>query len=373
MPVRVYVGGSITGVLAVVVVAKVLQLFRSHLHRRSTRNLSLRRKSFSKQPRFVTHLGPAALRLLLETSPVPYVILDLRPEGSGRAAALPAPSKHVFTVSDCDMHLALMDDSSWAARTGSPPGTALPPTQTLIVLVSEPPAAAHESLPAWMSSLEEAGYDRVALLTGPVLDLVHDGVQTHGGDSSPAAVVAVQPQAISRDALAVILGLCMPAQVLSRVHVIDVRRHDEWLLYGGLPGCMHIELLALQSALLLPAPAFLQRYGAEKPQPQDVLVMTSRTCGRALLAARLAADRGYSHILVHRVGVYGWNLDPAVSRYKSYQLGEAPPKPEPFQVEKADEAAGVAELRQLGLQVHVPQDTDGRRNSANHSILYFGL
>lgn len=50
-------------------------------------------------------------------------------------------------------------------------------------------------------------------------------------------------------------------------------------------------------------------------------------------------------------GVYGWRVHPTVKAYQSYERGEPPPEPEPFQPEPLDAARAKAELAQLGMRV----------------------
>lgn len=61
------------------------------------------------------------------------------------------------------------------------------------------------------------------------------------------------------------------------------------------------------------------------------------------------ADKGFRSCYVYTQGVYGWHLDPAIKSYESYELGDVPPEPEPFEVETVDLDAAVEELGALGL------------------------
>lgn len=61
---------------------------------------------------------------------------------------------------------------------------------------------------------------------------------------------------------------------------------------------------------------------------------------------------GMSEGLCIRVqGVYGWRVHPTVLSYASYQRGDPPPEPEPFQPESVDPARAKAELAQLGIRM----------------------
>ena len=54
------------------------------------------------------------------------------------------------------------------------------------------------------------------------------------------AAVQREPKQISRDALAALLGVAGERGVRAEgVRVLDVRRHDECVLYGSIPGAAH--------------------------------------------------------------------------------------------------------------------------------------
>ena len=73
--------------------------------------------------------------------------------------------------------------------------------------------------------------------------------------------------------------------------------------------------------------------------------MCCRTNSRASWAAQIAIELGYRNCIVYGQGVSGWKLDPAVSSYQGYELGQEPPEPEEFEREHIDYAHGVAELQ----------------------------
>ncbi len=71
-----------------------------------------------------------------------------------------------------------------------------------------------------------------------------------------------------------------------------------------------------------------------------------------LCSLRTTLMLGMSEGLCIRVqGVYGWRVHPTVLSYASYQRGDPPPEPEPFQPESVDPARAKAELAQLGIRM----------------------
>ena len=72
---------------------------------------------------------------------------------------------------------------------------------------------------------------------------------------------------------------------------------------------------------------------------------------RAAWAAQVCADKGFASCFIYTNGAYGWHLDPAIKSYASYEHGDVPPEPEPFEVETVDLAAAMKELKGAGLLV----------------------
>ncbi|GAB4819012.1 hypothetical protein N2152v2_006058 [Parachlorella kessleri] len=138
-------------------------------------------------------------------------------------------------------------------------------------------------------------------------------------------------------------------QELPRALVIDVRRSDERALYGAIRGSLHVPLDQLPSAFMLDSEQFVRLYSFRKPTPDDLLIMSSRTNNRSAWAAQVAKDAGLQRCLVHRQGVYGWHFDPSVLPYRRYSMLDAPPDPEPFQVDEVAVDVGQLQLVQLGL------------------------
>ena len=93
----------------------------------------------------------------------------------------------------------------------------------------------------------------------------------------------------------------------------------------------------------------MERYQFPKPGMDDVIVTSCRTNKRAIWAAHLLTEAGYSKVFAHQSGVYGWKFSPSVKPYDSYRLGDEIPPPKQFNREVADVNAALRELEDLGL------------------------
>ncbi|CAI5465011.1 unnamed protein product [Closterium sp. Yama58-4] len=135
-------------------------------------------------------------------------------------------------------------------------------------------------------------------------------------------------------------------------YLIDVRRFDERVLYGGIPGSVHIPAEVWPVALSLGEEAWKQRYQWPKMEPHSLLILHSNTGPRAYWAAQVARDAGYNRCFVMREGTHGWRLHPSVCVYDDYpevEQGGVPPAPQSFTVEAVDEGMAEQQLRLLGI------------------------
>lgn len=110
--------------------------------------------------------------------------------------------------------------------------------------------------------------------------------QYGGGQEGPQGARS----AVSHDATA---GAEGAQQGGPRVHLLDLRRHDERTLYGSIPGSHHLPVDQLASALQLPPDEFQRLYHFTKPLGRDALIMQCRTSRRAAWAAQMCMDVGF--------------------------------------------------------------------------------
>ncbi|XP_078572779.1 cartilage acidic protein 1-like [Branchiostoma floridae x Branchiostoma japonicum] len=100
--------------------------------------------------------------------------------------------------------------------------------------------------------------------------------------------------------------------------VIDVRRPEELQRDGAIPLAVNIPMSQLESALLMSAEVFQQRFGVPKPRlDADNIVFTCRTGRRARRAQRLARRLGYTRTKVYEGGIVEWNRNYHVDGYYS--------------------------------------------------------
>ena len=131
--------------------------------------------------------------------------------------------------------------------------------------------------------------------------------------------------------------------------LLDVRRCDERVLYGAIPGAAHLPAEQLPRALAMGTEEWSRTFRFPKPLAADTLIFHSRSDRRARWAAQLATDAGLERCLVLRDGVSGWRFDTCVKLYEPYQECQPPPQPQPFELEEPDLSDADEELYGLSL------------------------
>ena len=140
-----------------------------------------------------------------------------------------------------------------------------------------------------------------------------------------------------------------PSRPGGQTVLVDLRRHEERVLYGSIPGAVHLAVDLWPLALELDAEEWGRVHRFRKPTDEDILVLHGRTCRRAAWAAQIAADAGWRRCVVYRQGTHGWRLDPTVKSYAAYAPGQVPPDPERTEADTVDVDSAEAELRTLGF------------------------
>jgi len=193
-----------------------------------------------------------------------------------------------------------------------------------------------------VQEMESLGYDCSVYLKGG-LDSIAARPMSNTNFNRSSTV-----KHISRHAVALLLNLTdIPSPVDSTV--LDLRRVDELVIFGSIQGTKHLTVNELPKALTLDAAAFQEKYQFPKPGREDVVVTSCRTNKRAIWAAHLLTEAGYSKVFVHHTGTYGWRFSPSVKPYDSYNQGEEIPPPKEFTKEYSDASSGLRELEDLGL------------------------
>lgn len=335
------IGGSLTSAVVLTLLAWGVRFLRATAQRGKD---SSRRPSAAEPlptvPRFFASLSPAAIRMLVEVGPIPHVLVRLYVSDESDSPATSAgdvPSKRSLPTELASATVQIREDqlskalsgrnSTWPYRVAGP---AQPTKGHLLVLIATGP----QSPKAAASTAAAAGYQQVAYCEGGAAAF-HQPARSQS---------QVELQFINRDALSLLLTSNRDDVVL-----LDLRRHDERALYGCIPSSRHIPVDELAAALELSPTAWQERYRFAKPGGSSTVIMLCRTNRRASWAAQLAHDAGLPHVLVYNQGVYGWRLDPNVRSYRSYDKWQAPPEPDPCQVDSIDEDRARDELEELGL------------------------
>eukprot|EP01024_Parvocaulis_polyphysoides_P044266 TRINITY_DN40757_c0_g1_i1.p2 TRINITY_DN40757_c0_g1~~TRINITY_DN40757_c0_g1_i1.p2 ORF type:complete len:397 (+),score=66.52 TRINITY_DN40757_c0_g1_i1:40-1191(+) len=324
------IGGSLTGALVIVGIALGIRWIRAQQQKVQSKNKEVQKKQM--KGRYFAIYTPQAVRMLAEMDPIPHFLIDLRSQEEVDAAPMPRELQNsILQLAENEIERTLRNRSAWQLKAGP---KKYPSEDTLFVFVGN----SEEQMSEAASEAAAAGFQRCGIVRGGV-----EGLQRMGE--------AVDMSFVNRDAVALMLELRQKEdpEILPEFTLIDTRRRDERTLYGSIPGAVHLPTDQMNSALGLEEDDFERIYSFKKPQSEDLLIFQCRTNRRAKWCAQLAADSGFSRILVYKQGVYGWRLDGSVKPYESYELNDPPPEPEQFTIETIDRPTAEKELEQLGL------------------------
>ncbi|KAH9853191.1 Rhodanese-like protein [Lenzites betulinus] len=88
-------------------------------------------------------------------------------------------------------------------------------------------------------------------------------------------------------------------------YLIDVREPDE-VLQGSIPSAVNLPLSVISSAFHLPAAEFKEKFGFEKPRPEQELTFYCRSGKRSTTASDVAKRNGYTKILNYKGSWLEW-------------------------------------------------------------------
>ncbi|KAJ7526024.1 hypothetical protein O6H91_17G078200 [Diphasiastrum complanatum] len=305
-----YVGGSLTFLLQIALLAWGVRQLRSVLaRRRQMRSQQLKSNSMLCRPvdfpKFAS-LSPGAVQKLVELYAAQHLLIDVRcPEAFTKDLL---PLDHVINIPEAELITTLeLLDNMWGMRF---PMAKKPNKNDLLVFLS---TRGHRAERAALMCAD-LGYNGDAVAT--ILQMAHD-------NSSKISA--------------------------SGLRVIDVRRHDERALYGHIPGSVHLPVEEWPKALAIEELVWKRNYHFLKIGHDDVVILYSRKNKRASWAFQLAKDAGIHRCYVYKQGTFGWRLDPIVLAYDSYDSGDAPPEPTNFTLETIDLETAELELQQARL------------------------
>ncbi|KAL2631203.1 hypothetical protein R1flu_015889 [Riccia fluitans] len=334
------VGGSLTVLLQIALVAWGVRQLRSVLAKRRQRAEAVQKATElpyrAVDPPGFSMLSPIAVKKMIQLDPVPHILVDVRFPSAVTDA--PSPFEMAINIPEGELKAALqLSEAEWEERF---PSTKKPERSDIIVFLSTKGRRAQRAA----NVAADLGYSGCCVLNGG-LEAYEENVRS--SEDQPLKF-------LSRDAVALLVhkndrcGEVSEAAPPS-VYLIDVRRHDERALYGHIKGSQHVPVEEMPKALSMDSGAWEKTYHFPKFDKEDTVIFQCRTCRRAAWAAQLAHDVGMERCFVYKEGVYGWRFDPSVLPYDSYEIGDAPPKPIDFEVEKVDPEAGRGELQRLGL------------------------
>lgn len=271
--------------------------------------------SIKSNRRVYARLSPTAFWLLVETKPIPYTLIDVRPLERAAADEVSTRLPDMLHIPADELAAVLRNrNSTWQARFG----IAIPGLRSTIVFIST-----HGHSASHAASLATSlGFSRCAVIEGGLAaatPLAPPPDQMRHQVASPSST-------LSRDAVLLLLEYGA-AQGTSLVTLIDVRRHDERTLYGAIRGSVHVPVDQLPKALLMNDQDWLRALNFPKPGPEDIIVLHCRCRIRAEWAKQLCYDAGLHRCLLYADGISGWHSNDQLKAYDMYQEGEEPPEP----------------------------------------------
>lgn len=131
-------------------------------------------------------------------------------------------------------------------------------------------------------------------------EICTDGVTCYTGTLEPFADLLVFPEDVDFEALTTLLER-------KQVVLIDVRRPEELIKDGQIPGSVNLPLQDIPGALALSDKVFEDTYGFRKPRPEATnLVLTCRSGRRILVARERMEALGYTSLRLFRGSINGW-------------------------------------------------------------------
>ena len=351
MPTFSNAGGSLGSAIVLTLLAWGVRWVRAEMSKRRALHGDDAREQFDVGP-LHARVSVSTLLGLLETRACGFLLIDVRPFSErrgddndmsngildGEEKPLPRVLRGAIRLPFDLIKDVLASAQAWEATF---PHVKCPDTFKILVLLGDTEV---QELKA-ASSLNALGYQRTLCVRGCL--------QSCSADEIPQSNL----QYISRDGLALLISEASFNTAMDSIKIdesfvlIDVRRRDEIILFGSIPGFHNVPVDEIASALLnLKDAEFEQMYHFKKPNKNVLLIMCSRTFARATWAAQIAQDAGYIKVAVYAQGVNGWNLDPSIYSYPSYAMGDPPPEAEEYEAEMIHHSHGMAELANLFLE-----------------------
>lgn len=315
------VGGSLTTAVCLSLIAWSVRVLRSAKHRdrarqRTTANVTPTVK-LNKQTYGV--LSAKAFWMLVQTNPVPYVLLDVRPASKEDGGAVSKLSERLNVTHILPEELAnLLRNRSmlWAKKF---PNVPVPSLKTTLIFVS---THGHSSSHA-AALATSLGFTRCSVVDGGLAAAVPLAHFEENDAISPA-----KEGSMSLDAVSLLMETVRDDGNLLGLVILDIRRFDERALYGTLEGSTHVPVDQLPKALGMTEEEWVRMFRFHKPTADNLILLHSRSASAAAWAKQLLSDSGLHNCHSYVDGAYP-GPDGNVQSYDAYNEGEAPPEPVP--------------------------------------------
>lgn len=338
------VGGSLTTAVCLSLIAWSVRVLRSAKHRDRARNRQTLSSSptvkLSKQSYGV--LSPKAFWMLIESKPVQYLLLDVRPandETSGPVHELSKRLNVTHILPDELAHVLRNRNTLWKKRF---PDVPVPSLRTTMIFVS---THGHSSSHA-AALATSLGFARCSVVDGGLAAAVPLTHFESNGVLSPS-----NKRALSFDALMLLLETVRDNGNTLGLVILDIRRFDERTLYGAFEGSAHVPIDSLPKALVSNDEDWIRMFRFHKPSAEDMLLIHSRCAKSAAWAKQLLSDAGLHNCHLYVDGTYP-GPDGQIRTYEAYGESDAPPEPvEIGRMLSFDRTKAERELFDLRIQV----------------------
>ena len=313
------VGGSLTTAVCLSLIAWSVRVLRSAKHRDRARQRTTSSAAPTVKLNKQTYgvLSPKAFWMLVQTNPVPYLLLDVRPESEedGGAVSKLCERLNVTHVLPEELANLLRNRSTlWAKRF---PNIPMPNLRTTLIFVS---THGHSSSHA-AALATSLGFTRCSIVDGGLAAAVPIAHFDEVDAMSP-----VRDGTLSLDAVQLLLETVRDDGNLLGLVILDIRRFDERSLYGSIEGSTHIPVDNLPKALGMNDEEWVRMFRFLKPTADNLILLHSRSPSAAAWAKQLFSDAGLHNCHCYVDGAFS-GPDGDVRSYEAYEEGGAPPEP----------------------------------------------
>ena len=314
------VGGSLTTAVCLSLIAWSVRVLRSAKHRDRARQ----RTTSSSQPTVKLNkqtygvLSAKAFWMLVQTKPVKYLLLDVRPKSEdGGATAVTKLSDRLAVTHILPEELANLlrnRNTLWKKRF---PNIPVPSLRTTMIFVS---THGHSSSHA-AALATSLGFTRCSIVDGGLaaaVPLAHF--------DEPAVFSSGKDRALSFDAVLLLLETVRDDGNALGLVILDIRRFDERALYGTLEGSTHVPVDHLPKAVHMNDEEWVRMFRFHKPTSDNLILLHSRSSSSAAWAKQLLSDAGLHNCHSYVDGAYA-GPDGTLRSYEAYEEGGAPQEP----------------------------------------------